>query len=311
MPMRKIAVLNLRPASFSSFFQNRKGARPFSLAPFSVFTLMLTLLLSGCLTLAEKRAMESDIMSLQASVEVLRKRLESREEESSSHESKRLENLADLKVAFEEFRSDFQQTSARIEEIKHTIELDKKNAQKSFQDTDLRLQDLEKSSSEIKLRLDDLQKKQDASAKKVPVETKGSKKNSQAEKSPYDEALSLINPKSGKPSADDLEQAEGLLQQFISENPKHKHLVPAHFWLGEVYFRKNDFARAIIEFESVMEMDPKNQKAPQARFKQGLCFLQRKETKTAIDVFNDVISRFPDSKEAKTSKEKLKEIKKS
>ena len=257
--------------------------------------------------------MESDIMSLQASVEVLRKRLESRNEESSSHENKRLENLADLKVAFEEFRTDFQQTSARIEEIKHNIELDKKSSQKVLQDTDLRLQDLEKSSSEIKARLEDLSKKQEvpAVAKKPPAETKTSKKNAQNEKSAYDEALALVNPKSGKPTADDLDQAEGLLQQFISENPKSKLLVSAHFWLGETYYRKNDFARAIIEFESVMEKDPKNQKASQARFKQGLCFVQRKETKTAIDVFNDVISRYPDSKEAKSAKEKLKEIKKS
>lgn len=257
--------------------------------------------------------MESDIMSLQASVEVLRKRLETRDEESSSHESKRLENLADLKVAFEEFRSDFQQTSARIDEIKHNLELDKKASQKFLQDTDLRLQDLEKSSSELKTRLEDLQKKQETlgAAKKSSGETKGSKKNSQNDKSAYDEALALVNPKSGKPSAGDLEQAEELLQQFISENPKSKMIVGAHFWLGEVYYRKNDYARAIIEFESVMEIDPKNQKASQARYKQGLCFLQRKETKTAIDVFNDVISRFPDSKEAKSAKEKLKEIKKS
>lgn len=78
------------------------------------------------------------------------------------------------------------------------------------------------------------------------------------------------------------------------------------FEAGEESFSKKEWKKAILNYQKFRDANPKNKKVPEATYKIGVCFQELGMKDEAKTFFDDVISRYPNSNEAKKARSRLK-----
>ena len=107
----------------------------------------------------------------------------------------------------------------------------------------------------------------------------------------------------------DLDSARAGFTAFLSEYPNSDLAPNARFWLGESYFGKKDFLKAIDAYDKV-ELDyPRSEKVPAAILKKGYAYLALKDKKRASSAFKQVLTLYPKSPEAGKASDKLAQLK--
>lgn len=117
----------------------------------------------------------------------------------------------------------------------------------------------------------------------------------------YSEGFKAIKNKEFREASDKFEE-------FISEHPKHELADHAQYWLGEIYYAKGDWEKAILEFDKVIKNYPKGVKVPAAMLKQGYSFEKMGLAKEARVLLGNVTEKFPKSDEAAKAKNRLKKM---
>ena len=84
----------------------------------------------------------------------------------------------------------------------------------------------------------------------------------------------------------------------------------AQFWIAEAYYAEEDYAGAIVEYDALLKNYPKSEKAPGALLKQGYSFIEMGDKKAARGILEQLIEKYPKSKEAALAKKKLEEMNK-
>ena len=107
----------------------------------------------------------------------------------------------------------------------------------------------------------------------------------------------------------DLEGAQKKLEAFLKQYPNTELSDNAQFWIGETYYLKKDFEKAILEYEKAIAKYPEGDKIPAALFKQALAFLELGDKTNAKSLLKRVTERYPHSDQAEIAKKKLEEIK--
>jgi len=82
----------------------------------------------------------------------------------------------------------------------------------------------------------------------------------------------------------------------------------AQYYIGDIYYRKPDYANAIQAFDAVLERFPDGNKTPDAHYMKGQCLLGLNKNDAAAAEFRDVIRRYPDTDIAAKAKARLKEL---
>ncbi len=108
----------------------------------------------------------------------------------------------------------------------------------------------------------------------------------------------------------DLDIAQEGFTSFLSEHPTSELAPNARFWLGESYYGKKDYRRAIDAYERVERDHPASEKVPAALLKKGYSFLALRDQRQAAQVFQALVSRYPKTQEASKATEKLAQLKK-
>jgi tol-pal system protein YbgF len=80
----------------------------------------------------------------------------------------------------------------------------------------------------------------------------------------------------------------------------------AQYWLGECYYGKKEYAKAIPEFEKVEKNYPKGDQLVPALFKMGRSYEELGEKNKAKIIFQRIVKEFPKSMEAKIAQDRLK-----
>lgn len=80
----------------------------------------------------------------------------------------------------------------------------------------------------------------------------------------------------------------------------------AQYWLGECFYGKKQYARAIPEFEKVEKNYPKGDKLVPALYKLGRSYEESGDKKRARIVFQRIVKEFPNSFEVKPAQDRLK-----
>jgi tol-pal system protein YbgF len=107
----------------------------------------------------------------------------------------------------------------------------------------------------------------------------------------------------------DLEGARQGFSAFLSEYPNSDLAPNARFWLGESYYGRKDFKKAIDAYDKV-ELDyPGSEKVPAAILKKGYAYLALKDKKRASSAFKQVVTLYPKSPEAGKASDKLAQLK--
>jgi tol-pal system protein YbgF len=96
------------------------------------------------------------------------------------------------------------------------------------------------------------------------------------------------------------------LREYLAAYPNGNYAANAHYWLGEIYFLKNAYAKANSEFDIVVRKYDKSPKVAEAMFK--LAYIHDKEGKQdqARKEYMKVKARFPNSSAAKLADQQLR-----
>lgn len=107
----------------------------------------------------------------------------------------------------------------------------------------------------------------------------------------------------------DLEGARQGFSAFLAEYPNSDLAPNARYWLGETYYGKKDYRKAIDAYDKV-ELDyPGSEKVPAAILKKGYAYLALKDKKRASSAFKQVVTLYPKSPEAGKASDKLAQLK--
>ncbi len=107
----------------------------------------------------------------------------------------------------------------------------------------------------------------------------------------------------------DGEGARRKFEAFLKQYPNTELSDNAQFWIGETYYLKKDYEKAVLEYEKVITKYPEGDKVPAALYKQALAFLELGDKTNARNLLKKVIERYPSSDQAQMAKKKLEAIK--
>ena len=107
----------------------------------------------------------------------------------------------------------------------------------------------------------------------------------------------------------DLEGARQGFVGFLEDYPNSNLAPNARFWLGESYFGKKEFQRAIDAYDKVEIDYPGSEKIPAAILKKGYAYLALKDKKRASSAFKQVVTLYPKTAEAGKASDKLAQLK--
>ncbi len=107
----------------------------------------------------------------------------------------------------------------------------------------------------------------------------------------------------------DLDGARQGFAEFLVHHPQSDLAPNARFWLGESYYGKKDYSRAIDAYDQVQLNHPASEKVPAALLKKGYAYLALKDRKRAASALKQVVDLYPRSPEANKAIDKLNQLK--
>ncbi len=97
-------------------------------------------------------------------------------------------------------------------------------------------------------------------------------------------------------------------KKFVQQNADSNLADNAQYWIGESYYALQDFDEAILEFDVVRKKYPDGDKVPAAWLKIGYAFAELGNRVDARLILQEVINRYPRSKEAEKAQEKIRAL---
>jgi tol-pal system protein YbgF len=286
------------------------------------------LLLFGCASTKDVQILDREIDRFHSQVNTLKKENESIKNEMSalrsdlSSENQKLK--ADLLLRIENLQSEIRTLSTGIEEYKEFSKRPSKELDRVKGDMEGRLRILE----EREKNLEEKNKAQEGKIKELEDRLKGMEvktsgpatKQTESEKPISKEALAELKGVStgmGDLYKDayetfhkgDLEGARRKFEAFLKQYPNTELSDNAQFWIGETYYLKKDFERAILEYEKAIVKYPEGDKITAALFKQALAFFELGDKTNARNLLKRVIEKYPHSDQAEMAKKKIEGIK--
>ena len=261
----------------------------------------------------QNRALNKRITKLEGTIDKkLGADLDSRLKSIHSSQAESGEEIGQLK-------SEMSKISGRVEEneliIKRTVERDLSD--QDNQKTELarlmeKVNDLEmkvrRQQEYLGLEPLEIQEGQEREAEGVePKETREEPKV--VKKAPKSNELELYETSMSFFREGKFEQAMDGFKDFLKEYPKSDRADNAQFWIGECYMALRQYEQAILAYQEVIKKFPKGNKVPNAMLRQAVAFLEIKDTTSARLLLKKIIKQFPKSSEAKIAETKLKTIK--
>jgi tol-pal system protein YbgF len=279
---------------------------------------IIGLSLFGCASSKDVRTLDKEMDKLYSQINALK-----RESDFTKHDlaDLRAENQrlkSDLSLRLENIQSEMQSLTTDIEEYKEMLKRPSKDMDRVRDEMETRLKSLEERRRNQEEKIKELEERLKtpepktagpdsrptepeklASTKEGPVELKGS---STGMGDLYRNAYETFH-------RGDLEGARGKFEAFLRQYPNTQLSDNAQFWIGETFYLKKDYEKAIIEYEKAIVKYPEGDKIPSAIFKQALSFLELNDKTNARSLFKRVIERYPRSDQAEMARKRLETIK--
>ena len=307
--------------------------------------LALAVFLWGCATTQDVRILDREINRLQSQVSTLQKE-DQREKETHNKELAALRSelnagmkklQTDLLFRIEKTESEIRILNTGLDEYKDFAKRPSKDVERIREDVILRTRVLEERGKileernraqedrakalEEKIRaLDerlkgmegkiDLVTSKQVEAEKTMVTLQEKEKEVTPEvKGPATGMSEVYNDAYQTYQKGEMEGARRKFEAFLKQYPNTSFSDNAQFWIGETYYAKKDYEKAILEYEKVMVKYPEGDKVPAALLKQGLAFLELGDKANARNLLRRVMDRYPQSEQADIAKKRLEAIK--
>lgn len=127
--------------------------------------------------------------------------------------------------------------------------------------------------------------------------------NDLTENEAYDKALNLVLKDKR------YEQAIPEFRNFNKTYPKSTYAANAHYWLGQLLFNKGNLKEAEQEFSLVVQQFKDSSKRPDALLKLAMAAQQQNNKNTAVKLYSQLLSEYPNSTSAQLAKPRLDSLK--
>jgi len=219
-------------------------------------------------------------------------------EQSSSETLQELASLrkgtADIQANLDAMRVDVQVVNGKVDDLGLA-------AKKPFDDISLLKEDTAKSVLSMEEKIKRLNAEMDQVNAKLTVITKSLEKPLTADDI-YKQAFDAYK-------AGGMAKARDLFNKCNEQFPDNKLAANARYWIGETYYSEKNYEQAALEFQRVIKEHPGKEKVPAAMLKQGLCFKEIGDTKSARFIIKELIDKFPNAEEIPAAKEFLQKLK--
>ena len=105
---------------------------------------------------------------------------------------------------------------------------------------------------------------------------------------------------------EDCDMALHSFRRCIEKFPNSKEKYHAYFWMGECYFDKGDYGKAILNYQVFISSPGSDSMKPKALFKQAMAFRALGDTETYRSLLKELVRDYPHTDEALKAKEFLK-----
>ena len=118
----------------------------------------------------------------------------------------------------------------------------------------------------------------------------------------YDKALNLVLKDKR------YEEAIPAFRSFNQTYPQSTCAPKAHYWLGQLLFNKGELVEASQEFSVVVEQYKDSSKRPDALLKMAMVAQQQNDVTTAVKLYRQLLSEYPDSTSSQLAKPRLESL---
>ena len=98
------------------------------------------------------------------------------------------------------------------------------------------------------------------------------------------------------------------LAQYVKYAPKSENAPNAQYYIGQIYYRGEDWENAAKAFDAVLEQFPTNSKTLEAQYMKACALMKAKKNTAAGAEFKSFIAKYPDSPRAKDAHVHLQEL---
>jgi tol-pal system protein YbgF len=223
---------------------------------------------------------------------------------------------ADVGVEVDQIKRTIVELSGRVEENEHII---KRAVERDLSERDAMKAELAQLFEKVKALEEIVQRQQErlkleplAAPKEPEKEATDQKETDQQHaevvEQPKSKELELYDNSLASFREEEFQQAMDGFQQFLKEYPKSDRADNAQFWIGECFMAQKEYEKAILAYQEVIKNYPKGNKVPIAMLRQAIAWFEIKEEKAGIIILKNLIKKYPDSDEAKIAKAKLTKI---
>jgi len=99
-------------------------------------------------------------------------------------------------------------------------------------------------------------------------------------------------------------------RNFIKRYPRHDYADNAQYWLGEAFYDRKDYDKALSEFRRVVTRYPRGNKVPDALLKIGLTYTSLKQPAKARSTFKQIVTVYPKGRPAELASAQLAKLSK-
>ena len=96
--------------------------------------------------------------------------------------------------------------------------------------------------------------------------------------------------------------------QYIKCFPASANAPNAQFYVGQIYYRAQDWPNAVLAFDAVLEKFPKNTKTPDAQYMKACALMNDHKKTDAGKEFHNFLAAYPDSPKAAEARKHLVEL---
>lgn len=107
----------------------------------------------------------------------------------------------------------------------------------------------------------------------------------------------------------DLDAAQQGFRDFLRQYPTSSRAPNAQYWLGECYYGKKQYQRAIAAYDEVEANYPNSGKVPAALLKKGYAYLALEDHPRGLGLLERVVRAYPGSPEAAKASNRLSRLK--
>ena len=275
------------------------------------------LLLFGCASTTDVRILDKEMDKLYSQINTVRKETDSIKNDLSDLRAEDQKVKTDLSLRLESLQSEVQALSTNVEEYKELLTRPSKETERFRQEMEGRLKTLEERRKAQEEKIKELEDRLKAPEPNTPAGSKPMESEKSASAKEVLSELKGVSPGMGDLYRDayetfhkgDLEGARRKFETFLKQYPNTELSDNAQYWIGETYYLKKDYEKAILEYEKAIVKYPEGDKIPAAIFKQALAFLELGDKTNARNLLKRLIEKYPLSDQAQLAKKKLETLK--